>query len=31
MTFTTDFRLENYILNTRWEQLPEPVQTRMKG
>ena len=31
MTFETDYRLENYILNTRWEQLPEAVQNRMKG
>ena len=31
MVFETDLRLENYILNTRWEDLPENVQNRMKG
>lgn len=31
MTFQTDYRLEQYILNTRWEQLPGEVQDRMKG
>lgn len=31
MVFQTDYRLENYILNTQWEELPEQVQTRMKG
>ena len=31
MTFYTDYRLENYILNTRWEQLPQQVQERLKG
>lgn len=31
MRFETDYRLENYILNTRWEQLPGEVQDRLKG
>ena len=31
MEFITDYRLENYILNTRWEALPAPVQQRLKG
>lgn len=31
MIFTTDYRLENYILNTRWEEIPLPVQNRLKG
>ena len=31
MRFETDYRLENYILNTHWEDLPEAVQNRMKG
>ncbi len=31
MHFQTDYTLENFILNTRWEDLPKPVQTRMKG
>ena len=31
MHFTTDYKLENFILNTKWEDLPEEVQTRMKG
>ena len=31
MIFTTDYRLENYILNTRWEKLPAQVQERLKG
>ncbi|MBR2309232.1 MAG: MmgE/PrpD family protein [Oscillospiraceae bacterium] len=31
MNFTTDYRLENYILQTRWEDLPEQVKDRLKG
>ena len=31
MVFTTDYKLENYILNTRWEELPAEVQNRLKG
>ena len=31
MIFTTDYKLENYILNTKWEDVPYEVQQRMKG
>ena len=31
MIFTTDYKLENYILNTKWEDLPAEVQNRLKG
>jgi len=31
MKFTTDYRLENFILNTRWEELPIEVKDRLKG
>ena len=31
MKFTTDYRLENFILNTRWEALPPEVQQRVRG
>ncbi|MBE6681980.1 MAG: MmgE/PrpD family protein [Ruminococcaceae bacterium] len=31
MLFTTDYKLENFILNTKWCDLPEDVQNRMKG
>ena len=31
MHFETDYRLEEFILNTRWEDLPEEVRERMKG
>lgn len=31
MVFKTDYKLENFILNTRWEDLPEEVHERMKG
>ncbi len=31
MKFTTDYVLEEFILNTKWEDLPEAVQERMKG
>ena len=29
MKFITDYRLEHFILDTRWETLPEPVQERL--
>ena len=28
MKFITDYKLENFILNTQWEDLPEEVQKR---
>jgi len=31
MIFETDYKLEDFILNTRWEALPKTVQERMKG
>ena len=31
MHFSTDYKLENFILNTNWEDLPVEVQTRLKG
>ncbi len=31
MYFKTDFKLENFILNTTWEDLPENVQIRSLG
>lgn len=31
MKFETTYKLEDFILNTRWEDLPAPVQERMKG
>lgn len=31
MLFKTDYKLENFILNTKWEDLPEDVQNRMRG
>lgn len=31
MKFETDYRLERFILNTRWEDLPPEVQQRLKG
>ncbi|MBE6929246.1 MAG: MmgE/PrpD family protein [Ruminococcaceae bacterium] len=31
MHFETTYKLEDFILNTRWEELPDAVQTRMKG
>lgn len=31
MKFETTYQLEDFILNTRWEDLPHPVQERMKG
>lgn len=30
MHFSTDYKLENFILNTKWEDLPEEVQTRAR-
>ena len=31
MNFVTDYRLENFILDTRWENLPDEVKERMRG
>lgn len=31
MHFSTDYKLENFILNTKWEDLPEEVQTRARA
>ena len=31
MKFETNYKLENFILNTRWEKLPAQVQQRVKG
>ena len=31
MRFETTYKLEDFILNTRWEDLPAPVQERMRG
>ena len=31
MEFITDYKVENYILDTRWEDLPDEVKTRAKG
>ena len=31
MNFETTFKLENYILDTKWDTLPQEVQSRMKG
>ncbi len=31
MKFQTDYKLEEFIVNTRWEQLPDEVRERMKG
>ena len=31
MNFITDYKLENFILNTNWDSLPSEVKTRMKG
>ena len=31
MKFTTDYKLEEFLLNTRWEDLPEDVQQRLRG
>ena len=31
MNFKTDYKLENYILNTNWQDSPQEVQERLKG
>ena len=31
MNFKTDYKLENYILGTNWQDLPHEVQDRLKG
>ena len=31
MNFITDYKIENYILNTNWQDLPDEVQNRLKG
>lgn len=31
MNFKTDYKLENYILGTNWQDLPREVQDRLKG
>ena len=31
MKFTTDYKLENFILNTKWQDPPKEVKERMKG
>ncbi len=31
MIFTTDYKLENFIIGTSWHDLPAEVQNRMKG
>jgi len=31
MHFETTYKLENFILNTKWEEVPYEVQQRMKG
>ena len=31
MIYTTDYTLENYIINTKWQDLPENVKNRLKG
>ncbi len=31
MNFKTDYKLENYILDTNWQDLPQEVQERLKG
>lgn len=31
MRFVTDYKLENFIINTRWDDLPREVQSRMRG
>lgn len=31
MNFKTDYKLENYILDTSWQYLPRDVQDRLKG
>ena len=31
MLFETTYKLEDFILNTKWEEVPYGVQQRMKG
>ena len=31
MIFKTDYKLENFILNTDWDSLPQDVKSRMQG
>ena len=31
MKFTTNYQLEDFLLDTKWEQLPQPVQQRLRG
>ena len=31
MLFTTNYKLENFLLDTRWEDLPNVVQQRLRG
>lgn len=31
MNFVTDYKLEDFILDTKWEDLPEEVKERMRG
>ena len=31
MLFKTDYKLENFLLNTKWEDLPNEVQQRLRG
>ena len=31
MNFITDYRLEDFVLRTKWEDIPAPVQERLRG
>lgn len=31
MNFTTDYKLEEFLLETKWEKLPQQVQERLRG
>ena len=31
MTFETDYKIENFIINTSWDNIPREVQNRLKG
>lgn len=31
MKFETDYKTENFIINTSWDNIPKDVQTRLKG
>ena len=31
MIFKTDYKLEEFLLETKWEQLPDAVQQRLRG